>query len=114
MIVKTVGCSICGYGFSVPFETEATSFVCDDCVEKMKKPKEDIVNHPNHYNRHPSGVECITITREMNYNRGNATAYVWRAGLKQYDGMTLLESEIYDLNKAIWHLKDELKRINPK
>jgi len=23
--------------------------------------KKETVNHPKHYNRHPSGVECITI-----------------------------------------------------
>lgn len=28
----------------------------------------DSVNHPAHYNAHPSGVECITITRHMSFN----------------------------------------------
>lgn len=32
----------------------------------------DPVNHPPHYTAHPSGVECITITKHMNFNVGNA------------------------------------------
>ena len=26
----------------------------------------DVVNKPKHYNSHPSGVECITVTEHMN------------------------------------------------
>lgn len=36
------------------------------------------VSHPKHYNDHPSGIECITITRHMNFNIGNAIKYLWR------------------------------------
>lgn len=43
---------------------------------------EDEVNHPKHYNQHPSGVECIDITEGFNFNVGNAIKYLWRAGLK--------------------------------
>lgn len=57
---------------------------------------EDEVNHPKHYNDHPSGIECITITRHMNFNMGNAVKYLWRAGKKN--------SEIKDLKKAIWYI----------
>ena len=42
----------------------------------------DLVNHPPHYKNHPSGVECIEITRHMNFNLGNAVKYIWRVGLK--------------------------------
>ena len=42
----------------------------------------DNVNHPKHYNSHPSGVECIEITEYFNFNIGNAVKYCWRAGLK--------------------------------
>lgn len=31
----------------------------------------DSVNNPKHYNENPSGVECITVVRHMNFNRGN-------------------------------------------
>lgn len=73
----------------------------------LKRPTssmmEDVVNHPKHYLGHPSGVECITITRHFNFNLGNVIKYVWRAGLKS--------AELEDLKKARWYLDDEIKRI---
>jgi hypothetical protein len=42
----------------------------------------DTVNHPPHYNDHPSGVECIAIVEHFTFNVGNAVKYLWRAGLK--------------------------------
>lgn len=62
----------------------------------------DPVNHPSHYTKHPSGVECIQITRHMNFNLGNAVKYIWRADLKG--------SAIEDLEKAVWYLQDEIER----
>ncbi len=59
--------------------------------------------NPDHYNQHPSGIKCIEITRHMNYNRGSAMAYIWRAGKKT--------DEIEDLMKAIWHLQDEVETL---
>ena len=38
--------------------------------------KPDAVSHPSHYTSHPSGVECITITKHMNFCRGNAVKYL--------------------------------------
>jgi hypothetical protein len=71
----------------------------DDTVMKLKS-KNDVVNHPKHYTSHPSGVECIEITRHMGYNLGNAIKYIWRCDLKR--------DAIEDLKKAIWYLQDEL------
>lgn len=68
------------------------------------QPGHDPVNHPSHYTGHPSGVECITITRHMNFNLGNVVKYVWRAGSKQ------IAPTIEDLEKARWYLTDEIKR----
>lgn len=65
----------------------------------------DPVNHPSHYTAHPSGVECIQITEHMNFNLGNATKYIWRAGLKSRD-------PIQDLEKARWYLDREIQRLN--
>jgi hypothetical protein len=61
------------------------------------------VNHPKHYNNHASGIECITVVRHMNFNRGNAIKYIWRAGDKG--------NEIEDLQKAIWYIQDEINRL---
>ena len=65
----------------------------------------DQVNHPSHYTSDPSGVECLTITRHRNFNVGNAIKYLWRAGLKDDN------KHIEDLQKAIFYIQDEIKRL---
>jgi len=60
----------------------------------------DPVNSPKHYNSHPSGVECITITEHMGFNLGNAMKYIWRADEKA--------NAIEDLQKARWYIEREL------
>lgn len=67
-----------------------------------KVTKVDNVNHPKHYNSHPSGVECITIARHMNFNLGCVLKYIWRTDHK---------NGLEDLKKARWYLDDEIKRI---
>ncbi len=62
----------------------------------------DPVNHPSHYTQHPSGVECIDITRHMGFNLGNAVKYIWRADLKG--------RAIEDLEKAVFYLNDEIRK----
>ena len=68
----------------------------------------DIINHPNHYTSHSSGVECITITEGFNFNVGNAIKYLWRAGLKDQ------AKTIQDLEKAMFYIQDEIKRLEGK
>jgi hypothetical protein len=62
----------------------------------------DAIN-PNHYTSHPSGIECIQITEHMNFCRGNAIKYLWRAGEKG--------DVIEDLRKARWYVDREIERI---
>jgi len=62
----------------------------------------DKINHPAHYTRHPSVVECIEITEAMNFCIGNAMKYLWRAGLKG--------DAIEDLKKARWYVDREIRR----
>lgn len=59
----------------------------------------DKINHPPHYTKHPSGIECIQITEHMNFCLGNALKYIWRADLK---------NGIEDLEKAKWYLDREI------
>lgn len=70
----------------------------------------DPVNQPKHYTSDPSGIECIQITRHRNFNIGNAIKYLWRAGLKN-EGLTGLDKQVQDLEKAIFYIKDEINRI---
>lgn len=63
----------------------------------------EAVNHPEHYNKHPSGIECIEVIRHFNFNLGNVIKYIWRA---PYKGVSL-----EDLKKAEFYLKDEIERV---
>lgn len=65
----------------------------------------DSVNHPPHYNAHPSGVECIDIIEHFPFNVGNAMKYLWRAGRKEN------ASRLEDLRKALWSILREIDRI---
>jgi Protein of unknwon function (DUF3310) len=62
----------------------------------------DNVNNPKHYNSHPSGVECITVTEHMNFNLGNAVKYLWRTDHK---------NGLEDLKKARWYIDREIQRL---
>jgi len=60
------------------------------------------VDHPKHYNSHPSGVECIDVVEHMPFNVGNAIKYLWRADHKG--------ASIEDLKKAAWYINREIER----
>lgn len=65
--------------------------------------KTDNINHPPHYNNHPSGVECIEIIEHFPFCVGNAIKYLWRAGLKG--------DALEDLRKARWMIEREIQRL---
>ena len=75
---------------------------------------QDNVNHPKHYTSHPSGIECIEITRHYCFTIGNAIKYLWRAGLKGDSALTNTEKEIEDLQKAIWYINDRINELKNK
>lgn len=74
----------------------------------------DKVNSPSHYTSHPSGIECIEISRWYDFCIGNAIKYLWRAGLKSEEGYSDLDKQIEDLKKAIWYINDEIKTLEAK
>jgi len=65
----------------------------------------DNVNNPKHYTSDPSGIECIEISENWSFCLGNALKYIWRSGKKD------AEAEIQDLQKAVWYINDEIKRL---
>ena len=72
--------------------------------------KEDVVNHPTHYNHNEHGIECIdaiqaSMTKEEfnGYLKGNALKYQWRYGYKGKPDE--------DLRKAEWYLKRLIKEV---
>ena len=77
-------------------------------VNSLPGFKHDFVNHPKHYCDHPSGIECIEITRHHDFAIGNAIKYLWRAGLKDSD------NEIQDLKKAVWYIQDKIAQLENK
>ena len=103
---KTTACESCG--------RPLVGGACDPCDKDraegeafvrrhgMPDGMHDPVNHPSHYTAPPSGIECITVTRHMGFNLGNAVKYVWRADLKGND--------VQDLEKAVWYLNDEIAK----
>lgn len=82
--------------------------LCGTCREEAPPAWEDtpsaadMVNNPPHYQL-SSGMECIDITEDMSFCRGNAIKYLIRAGLKG--------DEIEDLEKSLWYIKREIKRL---
>ena len=68
-----------------------------------KQPLEEDTINPSHYRKHPSGIECIEVTRHMNFNVGNAIKYLWRYMDKG--------DPIENLKKAQWYISDEIARL---
>ena len=74
-------------------------------IDNSQAIPEDPIN-PAHYRRHPSGIECIEVTRHMNFNTGNAIKYIWRY-LDKGD-------PVENLKKAQWYIDDEIRRLEGK
>jgi len=63
------------------------------------------VDHPTHYNSHPSGVEAIEIVQYMGFCLGNAFKYVYRyqhkngtEDLKKQFGILNTSRQLYSNN----------------
>lgn len=87
---------------------DTEEFSLNTYTNEQDKPIDKVneqVNHPKHYNSHPSGIECIDIVRHHNFNVGNVIKYLWRQGLKEGN------SDLQELKKASWYLNDEINRV---
>lgn len=81
---------------NIPYEVEKSSII--------KTPKEDLVNHPNHYNQY--GMETIKAIEKQStpnefrgYLKGNILKYVARYRFK--NGCEDLEKADFYINKLI-------------
>ncbi len=71
------------------------------------------VEHPEYYQL-PYGIEVIDIVRGLDFDLGNVIKYTLRAGRKGEQGLSSIDKEIEDLEKAKWYLEDkiaDLKKI---
>ena len=65
----------------------------------------DNVNHPAHYTDGKIEVIDFIEDKQLNFNRGNAIKYISRAGKKDKS------KEVEDLQKAVFYINREIKRI---
>lgn len=63
----------------------------------------DNVNHPVHYQAYfeTEDVECINLTRQLDFCLGNCAKYLWRCGHKGNR-----QKSFEDLDKARWYMED--------
>lgn len=83
-------------------------------VDIPEQVEDDVVNHPKHYNSHPSGIECIEIAEWYDFNIGNAIKYLWRNGLKHEEGKDDYDKAVEDLEKAVWYIENEIRLVRKK
>lgn len=74
---------------------------CNDFMS----PKAETVDHPSHYGGDTT-YEHIKVVHAwgLNYELGNATKYICRAGKKDQS------KAVEDLEKAAWYLRAEIER----
>ena len=89
-----------------PMEPEGVVgwIAASDCI--LIEGHYEYVDHPNHYNDHPAGIECIDVIEEMTANIALAIKHLWRAGLKPG------QDAERDFDKAIWYIEREKSRLN--
>lgn len=70
---------------------------------KIGSESGDQIN-PSHYQL-PGGLQLIDLTEQLNFCRGNAIKYLFRAGKKNPT------EELEDLKKALWYVQREIDRV---
>ena len=106
-----VGTNIDNETFDTKFKHCLKNFKKKNITQEKHRNMEKNVDHPQHYNLHPSGIECIEIAKHYDFCIGNAIKYLWRSGLKSEEGMSDREKEIEDLEKAVWYIKERIKTL---
>jgi len=68
--------------------------------------KKDMVNHPPHYIKHPSGIECKDVIKYFDACSAQAIKYIWR---HEHKG-----SSIEDLKKAMFWINERIQMLEEK
>jgi hypothetical protein len=112
-------CAVVGNG---PVVGSGAPRSCSDDIEFMKRcataarqsrdaKTYETVDHPSHYGSGATDpYEHIKVVRAwgLNYELGNATKYICRAGKKPGNDV------VTELRKAIWYIEAEIKRLEGK
>lgn len=71
-------------------------------IDKMEPNTEEIIEQPKHYYfwKEKIGIEPKDICKHFDFFTGNILKYIFRAGLKVYQGENARFSKIIDLKKA--------------
>lgn len=74
------------------------------------------VNHPSHYERNDGHAECINLINAITRDYKGIYAfcvgqvkYLYRAGFKKDEGISVLDKKIQDIKKFIWYMTYFLK-----
>ena len=100
-------CPMCGKALDSIRIKENSHKLNNNDEEDNDKYISDNVNHPSHYN--DGEIEVIDYIEDKGFGKGfelgSAIKYISRAGKKPDGSMDILEKEIEDYEKAIWHVK---------
>jgi hypothetical protein len=73
-------------------------------MAKTRRVTPEKIDHPSHYNQHPTGIECIDVVEAgFSFNTSSAIKYLWRC---MYNDATY-----EDLGKARWYIDREIARL---
>lgn len=90
------------------------SFVKDMKSEVFMENQDNfgIVTRPLHYTVYPIEPITFIMRNKLPFWLGNVIKYTCRAGLKVYDGMDEVASEITDLKKAKRYIEMRINQLN--
>tara|TARA_R110002049_G_scaffold57625_5_gene157864 strand:- start:705 stop:944 length:240 start_codon:yes stop_codon:yes gene_type:complete len=71
----------------------------------------DVVNKPDHYARWAIEPIEFVMRNGFEFWRGNVIKYVSRAGFKQYEDQTPVQSEVTDLKKVIRYCEMRINQL---
>lgn len=94
-----------------PFDDYVTVDDLKAFEEAFDSRKADLVKTPGHYTHYQIEPMTYVMRNHMEFWRGNIVKYASRAGHKQYDGMSKVESEITDLKKAIRYAEARINHL---
>ena len=69
-------------------------------------------SNPEHYTQYNLQPAQFILRNKLSYWQGNIIKYVCRAGHKEIAGLTKIEAEIQDLEKAIRYARMRINQLN--